>query len=184
MMSPDFDIEDWHSWPADLAILNSEVRLALEDGELRPLANYLRAGHPVDGQLRRSIADLIEGRGLRFELRKKAKKRGQRLLSDDQTLHDLRMSIGIEFELRRRAGPNEKYESIVTDMVDESKCGGTEPMFRRTFVTEAHAYVCKQLKYGWEFDGFIYDWPLLLKAFPDEFTVTPEGTVYERSKDL
>lgn len=51
------------TWPAEDKAFSQRVWLALVDGDLQPLAEYLRSPLPVDRGLREDIARCIEGRG-------------------------------------------------------------------------------------------------------------------------
>lgn len=66
-MFPDKTPEDWerlrrwHSLPLEQRKAHAEASLCMLDGDLRPLAAYIRAGWPIDEALASQIADAIDG---------------------------------------------------------------------------------------------------------------------------
>lgn len=135
-MSGDFDPTD-----PSVEIPWLEAMTGLFDGNLEPLAAYIRAGNPVVGDLAMALATAIEGRGL-------VRVRAERLNQDRQPVSKVlrkvvrRTAIGIEFERRRRADPDLKAESIVSSIqaIEEFWDPNGEPP-GRSYVYEAHGLV-------------------------------------------
>lgn len=137
------DRQDWdprcpETWPEWLQEKAGVVARALADGELQPLADYLRAGYPVDSALAAEIAGMVDGEGGTFRLVARGRRRGQRGWSTIIADHERKMIVGVFAEAEVRARGEGGYDSAIAATTDRFGIG-------KTAVTKAHRYMREQL---------------------------------------
>lgn len=172
MTIPNFDPDDYFSWPDEWRQLHSDVGIGLQSGDLMPLREYLVRNLPIDEQIRGDIIRAIDGgEAVRFQLGLVGAYRGVQKLRDEWDNHDKTVAIGMSINKRLRDDPNLKVESALNDALKEFGVG-------RTKALEAYKLVKDQL----DSPNFPQDWAYLMSDFPEKFDRSPEGTVSWRPK--
>lgn len=102
-----YDPVDYDTWPDEQKDFAGRVWNGLHNGNLQPLADYLRAGHYIEPALGREIAEAIEGVDAGFyHIVTKGRERGQRGWDASWAAHDKKMRVGMLAEkLVREYGP-------------------------------------------------------------------------------
>ena len=109
----EYDPLDRATWPVEQLSFALEVWQALYDGNMKPLAAYLRAGHCIDPLLASAIADTIE----------QQRKPGQRGLTQLFMEHARKMQIAVFMEERLSHYGKGGYEAALKDTCSEFNIG-------------------------------------------------------------
>jgi len=112
----EYDPLDPETWPEEQRAFAGEVWRGLHDGDLKPLASYLRAGHQLDSALAVEIADAIDCQDVgTFHVVAKGRGRGQRGLTQIFRDHDRKMQIGVFMEDRISRYGKGGYDAALTE---------------------------------------------------------------------
>ena len=118
-MSRAYDPIDYETWPAEQQEFAGRVWRGLHDGDLQPLADYLRAGHYIEPALANEIADAIEQKDVGyFHLKTKGRQPGQVGMTALSDRHRGKMAIGVFMETRIRAIGRGGYASAEQETMD------------------------------------------------------------------
>lgn len=173
---PDFIAQDTErqNWTDERLGLWSDAVAAFDDGDLEPLAAYLRAGYVIDGEIANRLLWAIEGEHwpVRLEARRTNKDRTAHSVRQARYYRDL--EIGIWIETRLRANAQLKRADAITDGAKEFAVG-------KTLAAKALAMVQNQLagNYGgYEFADLV----TLSAAFPDDDVENPRPKRRVRTK--
>jgi hypothetical protein len=134
-MAKPYDPLDFDTWPPEQKEFAGRVVTGLANGDAKPLAEYIRAGHYLEPVMAAEIADMIEGaEDAWFHFKLKARRRGQRGWSEVIEAHDRKMAVGVFVETRLRGLPRGAYAQVVFEAGEKFELGATA-------VAEALAYV-------------------------------------------
>jgi hypothetical protein len=141
--TPPFDPLDYETWPEEQQAFAGRVWRGLHDGDLAPLAAYLRAGHYIEPALAKDIADSIEGAEDcgPYRIVAVGRRRGERGMSDAWERHDRKMRIGFFVEDRIRKASAGEFDAIVAEAM--AKFG-----IKQTSVTSSLKYLRDHLNQG------------------------------------
>ena len=135
-MTKPYDPIDYDTWPESQKDFAGEVWRGLHDGNLAPLAAYLRAGHQLDKTLADDLASAIDGKDVAGVRIKASRPRGKPKMSASIDAHRFRMEVGLYIERRiRELGPS-GYEAAIADA--RAHYGFTEKTSRPR---DCHSYV-------------------------------------------
>lgn len=135
-------IKAWDALPLEQRRAHTAASNGLLDGDLAPLARYIRAGWPIDEVLAEQIADAIEGPDEEGYTLRMVNRRGHRTFSEREST--ARKSTDIALFVRSlqidqvRAGRAGGYDGIVQEAQD--RFGVT-----RSTVTKAVADLRREL---------------------------------------
>lgn len=151
---------DYETWPDEQKDFAGRVWRGLHDGDLRPLAQYLRAGHYIDPSLGGEIADAIERKPLgSFHIIAVGRHPGQKGMTAAVDARDQKMRIGVFMEHCIREAGKGGYESAMASTREKYSVS-------KSTVTKAHRFVRDHLEGkdgGWrspEYDAWEF-----LRAF-------------------
>lgn len=136
------EVKAWLALPLEQRIAYTAASDGLLDGDLRPLAAYLRAGWPLDKWLSEQIADAIEGPDEEGFTLRMVNRRGHKKFSDVVADHARRLDIALavrhlQVEDQRR-GLVGTYEAIIRHTMQRFGVS-------RSTVTGAVAWARKEL---------------------------------------
>lgn len=138
-MTAAYDPTNYETWPEEQKDFAGRVWRGLQDGNLQPLADYLRAGHYIDRVLAKEIADAIEGGGNGlFRIVPKGRRPGQRGFTAITESHDSKLEVGVWMESRIREFGRGGYEAALEDTKARFGLG------KRT-IEKAHKYLREYL---------------------------------------
>jgi hypothetical protein len=138
-----YDPLDYETWPEDQKDFAGTVWRGLHDGDLRPLAAYLRAGHYIDPGLAREIADAIEdveGGWFKIVAVGKGGRTGPKGLTFDGERNDRKTMIGVWVEKNLRECPRGASAGIYLDAQERFQAS-------RTVVLGALRHVRRSMNY-------------------------------------
>lgn len=128
-----YDPHDIKTWPKAAVDAHVRAQQGLVDGDLQPLADYIRAGHYMHPNLTVMIADAIEGRDFPYHIKIVGRKKGQRRHAELAAIENRKMQIGVFMEDRIRANGRGGYESALEETREHFSVS------KRT-ATEHHSY--------------------------------------------
>lgn len=115
-MGRKYDPVDYETWPEEQKAFLGRVWRGLHDGDLQPLADYIRAGHYLDAPVALEIADAIEGADVGFyHIVAKGRFPGQLGLTASSDQHDRKMAVGVFMEKRLRELGRGGYEAALEE---------------------------------------------------------------------
>ncbi len=136
----DYDPLKYETWPEEQKDFAGRVWRGLLDGDLAPLAEYLRAGHYLDQEQATILADMIEQREESlFHIEVKARRRGQRTWTALSDSHEEKMLIGVYVEEQLRSAPKGQYDAVIKEAAEKKFKVGT------TRVKDCLAYMRKTM---------------------------------------
>jgi hypothetical protein len=163
MTDQPYDLFDYETWPDEQKDFVGRVRNGLGDGNLQPLADYLRAGHYIFPNLASVIADYIEGKDVPFRIITKGAKPGQKGMKKTIAEDHRNMRIGVFMEAQVRQNGKGGYEAALSTTRKRFAPAGKEELGKAT-VEKHHKRVRDQIKAG-SFPGYdLFD--VLLENYP------------------
>lgn len=129
----------FETWPEEQKDFVSSVQHGLLDGDLQPLADYLRAGHYVFPNLATTIADAIESRDMPFRIITKGVTRSPLNTTQRVAQEAQKWNIGVFAEVRARHHGKGKSKLAIGDAMKKFDV-------TQTVVTDARAAVLKILR--------------------------------------
>lgn len=138
MTDQPYDAFDYKTWSEEQKDFVGRVREGLCDGDLQPLADYLRAGHYVFPNLATTIADAIEGKDMPFRMYMKGTTRSPLNTTQRFEYDSKRLQIGVFAEKQMQHHGAGKTKVAIGEAMDRFDV-------RKTVVTEALAEVRKIL---------------------------------------
>lgn len=132
--------ENPFEWSRSESILFARAYVGLMNGDLDPLARYIRAGLPVNRDLAELLASSIDGLGRisapsilpRYRIRMTGKP-GQRSISQDRDSHLQKLEIGYYIWQDLSSANRGEFEGVILDAMGKFSRS-------RTVVTDAYTY--------------------------------------------
>jgi hypothetical protein len=93
---------DFETWPEGQKAFASRVMYGILDGDLQPLADYLRAGHYIHPRLAHVLIDVIENNDVPFQIVTVGARGGQPGMTKQLTESGMKMATGVFMEDRFR----------------------------------------------------------------------------------
>lgn len=136
----EYDPLKYETWPDEQKDFAGRVWRGLLDGDLAPLAKYLRAGHHLDQEQSDILAGMIEhDEDALFHIRVKGRKQGQRPWTALIDSHEEKMLIGVYVEEQLRSAPKGQYDAVIKEAAEKKFKVGT------TRVKDCLAYMRKTM---------------------------------------
>ncbi|MDB5582935.1 MAG: hypothetical protein JWR80_8111 [Bradyrhizobium sp.] len=133
-----YDPFDYDTWPQAQKSFVGRVQHGLLDGDLQPLADYLRAGHYIFPNLATMIADAIEGKDMPEILTMRRATRSPLNTTQRFELEARRTQIGVYTQARVNELGKGKTKVAIGEAMDKFQACKTE-------VTDARAIILKFL---------------------------------------
>ncbi|MFB0875326.1 MULTISPECIES: hypothetical protein [unclassified Sphingobium] len=144
-----YDPTQYETWPQEQKDFAGKVADGLANGDMKPLAAYIRAGHYLEPALAAEIADMLDSNEGYTPFRLQAIGRsnrpgGWKQWSEQHHRMEV-MGIWVEREIRR--SPRGAYAGIIEDACEIFQVG-------KTSVTKAHKLIREQLDSATSAPGF------------------------------
>lgn len=113
-----FDSLDYETWPQRLRDLAGEVEDGMDNGDLAPLASYLRAGYPLPIWLSLKLAAAIELEGDgRYLVEARGRKKGEQgeKAAADRYARNANIGAYVAFYLHKYGQSSGIYDSAIAD---------------------------------------------------------------------
>jgi hypothetical protein len=145
----DYDPLNYDTWPEEQQDFLSRVFEGFGDGDLMPLADYLRAGHYIPQFVGEALADAIERKEWGFfHIVPKGRERGQLGRTAFRENHDRKMKIGVYLEDRLRTYGQGSYAAALDETLAKFDIKSSAT------VAKAHKYLRAHIESANTAEGF------------------------------
>ena len=140
-VADDYDPLKYETWPEDQKAFAGRVVFGLRDGDIKPLADYIRAGHYLEPTMAHEIADALEGKDSGYyHLVSKGRRPNQQGWTKSIQSSDRMSEIGVWVATALRDAPRGASSGIHLEAQTKFKAS-------RTVVLDALRHVRWQMDY-------------------------------------
>ncbi|GAA4643975.1 hypothetical protein GCM10023115_19350 [Pontixanthobacter gangjinensis] len=127
-----YDPMDSDTWTGEQGMLVTQVWTGLHNGNLQPLADYLRKGWYLPPEIASEIADAIDQKDVGyFHIVKKGRKPGQRGMNESFEDHGRKIKVGLFIHCRLQEVPRGEHDSV---MLEAKEKFGLAPRTSRKYL--------------------------------------------------
>lgn len=120
----EYDPLRWETWPEEQREAAIQANKGVLDGDLRPLADYLRRGYYINAPLANEIILAIEcSEYSPCHIVTKRRERGGKTWSQTSEASDRKIRIGFFMEKRLRELPKGSYDSVLIEVKEQFDVG-------------------------------------------------------------